>query len=228
MNDSVWTPARESAGVRAFMATLRLHSMQWHWEELPERAGWWIIDASAGPDVPALLQRYEQLVEKPRVAFLTPQLMQLPHPAWTFFKPPVQSGLIFNWIRPDRASTAPARAAAVVDTDMPQPWRHGLVGLRRWPNVNRYGGALGLTVACSRMLAAPTRFDQLLHGGDVSEASLDALLADAHAQGLLIIEPFTPAVDTRPATATPPPATTEREHSRWDLVRRLLGKFARS
>lgn len=228
MNDSVWTPSRDSAGTRAFMATLRLHSTDWHWTERAEQARWWIIDAAAEADLPALLTHYGQLADKPRVAFLAAQLSQLPHPAWTFFKPPVQSGLIFNWVRPHvgvaPAAVAPApRSAAGPE----RPWRQGLLRLRRWPNVSRYGNALELTVACSRLLAAPATYEQVLQW-QVPAALLDELLADAHAQGLLQIEPPSATGPVpAPAIASIPP-DTPAERSRWDLVKRLLGRFARS
>lgn len=225
MNDSVWTPSRDSAGARAFMATLRLHSTDWHWIERAEQARWWVIDAAAGVDLPALLAHYGQLADKPRVAFLTGQLSQLPHPAWTFFKPPVQSGLIFNWVRP-HVSAAPTAAAPTAPpaAGLEHPWRQGLLRLGKWPNVSRYGNALELTVACSRLLAAPATYEQVLQW-QVPAALLDELLADAHAQGLLQIEPAT-GPGPAPANASIPP-DTPAERSRWDLVKRLLGRFSR-
>ena len=223
MNDSVWTPTRESPGVRAFMATMRLHSTNWQWTEQADQARWWVIDASAGIDLTELLKHHDRMAEKPSVAFLANQLSQLPRPAWTFFKPPVQAGLIFNWIRPHvTTSSAPTQPGPAHDR---QPWRHGLLRLRRWPNVSRYGNTLELTVACSRLLAAPASYEEVL-GWNVPPAVLDPLLADAHRQGLLQHEPGAAPATT--ATRDAPIAETAAERSRWDLIKRLLGKFSRS
>lgn len=247
MSSTVFAPARESASTLAFMATLRLHSSAWQWVESPQQARWWVIDAAACADLPALVALYDRLEPVPRVAFLAAQLSELPRPAWTFFKPPVKSGLIFNWVRP-RASAQVAIAQAAASSAAAMPWRHGLLHLRRWPNISRYGNTLELTVACSRLLAAPADYEQVLQWS-VPAPLLDQLLADAHREGLLhIAAPPAPAVAREQAQAVaarPPPApgvaatatatvaaqaaaatAPEAERSRWDLVKRLLGKFA--
>lgn len=262
---AVWTPTRESASTLAFMATLRLHSSSWHWVDLPGQARWWIVDAAACADLPALLDRYDELDEKPSVAFLCGQMSELPRPAWTFFKPPVKSGLIFSWIRPQVGPTTQAPAAALLlDAEAaPAPWHQGLLRLRRWPNIGRYGNTLELTVACSRLLTAPVAYREVLQWS-VPAPLLDRLLADAHREGLLQIiprveEPPAPAQAMPTATiigeaaaggaiastaAAAAPALTSAtisrgpgagveagtaaaEPSRWDLIKRLLGRFSR-
>lgn len=225
MNDSLWTPTRDSAAARAFMATLRLHSVSWEWAEQAEQARWWVLDARAIADLPALLECYGRMPVKPRVAFLAAQLSALPCPAWTFFKPPVQSGLIFNWIRPHIASAAVPPDAAP-DHAHP-PWRHGLMRLRRWPNVSRYGNALELTVACSRLLTAPASYEQVLQW-NVPAPLLDQLLADTHRQGLLLLEQGTAPAPVSLDAPDAPAVQASGERSRWDLIKRLLGKFART
>ncbi|HNT38447.1 MAG TPA: hypothetical protein PKO45_04930 [Rubrivivax sp.] len=247
---SVWTPTRESASTMAFMSTLRLHSTAWHWVDAPGQARWWVIDAGAYDDptaLTALTDDYDRMPWKPHVAFLAAQLSQLPRPSWTFFKPPVKSGLVFNWIRPhggqDAFGVSARPHAATVPAGEAPPWRQGLLRLRRWPNMSRYGNTLELTVACSRLLAAPASYEQLLQGA-VPAPLLDRLLADAHEAGMLQLEPLvhgkaaaTPAARA-PAPESIPGPTPERsiappaelpagERSRWDLVKRLLGKFAR-
>lgn len=250
MSGTVWAPARESASTLAFMATLRLHSSAWQWVDAPQHAQWWVIDAAALADAQALAAwaaLYDRLDHAPRVAFLAAQMAELPRPAWTFFKPPVKSGLIFNWVRP-RQTAQVAIAQAAASSAAAMPWRHGLLHLRRWPNISRYGNTLELTVACSRLLAAPADYEQVLQWS-VPAPLLDQLLSDAHREGLLhIASPAAPAptvmqaaavavgvapapdrVSPAPATGPAQPASgtaPEAERSRWDLVKRLLGKFA--
>ncbi|ODU09847.1 MAG: hypothetical protein ABS84_07100 [Rubrivivax sp. SCN 71-131] len=235
MNATLWTPTRESASTLAFMSTLRLHSSDWQWVDAPEQARWWVIDAGAHEDLPALATLYDRLPEKPQVAFLAAQLSQLPRPSWAFFKPPVKSGLVFNWIRPHEASRSGAATAGAS-----HPWRQGRLRLRRWPNMSRYGNTLELTVACSRLLAAPASYEQMLQW-QVPAPLLERLLADAHESGLLQFEsgaraaaassPAIQAPEVQPSTPPTGAAVTAAaaggEHSRWDLVKRLLGKFAR-
>lgn len=214
MSGSIWSPTRESASTLAFMATLRLHSPAWEWADTPHQARWWLVDATSGQvdssTLAALATHYDGLTEKPRVAFLAAQLGQLPRPSWTFFKPPVKSGLIFNWVRPPAAAVAvvaaaAAAAAAEASTAVPRaaaaaalpPWRQGQLRLRRWPNISRYGNRLELTVACSRLLSAPASYEQVLQWSVPAEL-LDRLLADALRDGLLHIEG-----EAAPAAALP-------------------------
>ena len=247
MSASVWTPTRESASTLAFMSTLRLHSRAWQWVDAPEQARWWVVDAGAHEDLGALAAHYDRLPEKPRVAFLAAQLNQLPRPSWTFFKPPVKSGLVFNWVRPHegrsgaavpgkstlRAAVSTPAAAPVAAGEAP-PWRQGVLRLRRWPNMSRYGNTLELTVACSRLLAAPASYAQLLQWS-VPAPLLDRLRADAHEAGLLQLEAVAPDAAAAASSVAMPqasaaaaePAAAGGERSRWDLVKRLLGKFTR-
>ena len=232
------------------MSVLRLDAPDWVWVDAPAQAGWWLIDASFNPDLEAIVGFYDALPEKPQVALLAARMNQLPRPSWTFFKPPVSSGMIFNWVQPMRTRITaplaePVDERSAVENATPlqlaasphvqQPWKQGLLRLRKWPNVARYGHILELTVACSRLLAAPATYHQVLQW-NVPVNALDRMLADAHLQGMLEFESG-PAPSVIPDLAetlshtdlspTATDSTPEATFSRWDLVRRLLGRFSR-
>jgi hypothetical protein len=208
------------------MATLRLQSSAWDWAgDAPEQAPWWVIDSSCDVDLHGLASRYDQLQRKPQVAFLAVQMAQLPRAAWAFFKPPVISGLVFNWIRASRLDERPAAHPPAALAMAAAPWRQGLLRLKKWPNVARYGDQLHLTVACSRLLVAPATYAEMLEW-KVPIPLLDRMLQDTLEHGQLEIA----AAPVEPAAAAPKesgaaPLTHPADAARWDLVKRLIKKF---
>ncbi|MDR2238943.1 MAG: hypothetical protein LBE33_00690 [Zoogloeaceae bacterium] len=234
MDDKVWTPTRQSNATRAFMSVLRLRSLAWGWVDAPALARWWVIDSTCDIDVQMLALHYDQMLNKPEVAFLVAQPGLLPRPAWTLFKIPVKSSLIFDWIgrrQFDKRSSPDYPAASVTSGT---PWRQGLLRLKRWPNPARYGNTLDLIVACSRLLGAPATYAQVLTWG-VAAPLLDRMLQDAFREGLLDISnlsrmPFSrnQSGASAPVTTWPGfnPAQTPADTSRWNLIKQLLGKFS--
>jgi hypothetical protein len=225
---TLWSPTRQTIPTRVFMSTLHLHSPAWSWVDTPETAPWWVIDATRVTDIQSLVQQYEQLRHKPKVAFLALHIGQLPHADWQFFKPPLESGKVFNWIghtprQAERPMAVSARPATSATTSA--PWRQGLLRLTRWPNVARYhtaAGALELTGACSRLLATPATYAQVLEWGAPAEL-LDRMLQDALENGLLTISVVESAA-ARQSSGRATPAVAPADASRWDLVKRLLVK----
>ncbi|MDR2837741.1 MAG: hypothetical protein LBV49_04105 [Azonexus sp.] len=224
MNGRIWTPSRQSNAVRAFMAVLRMDSPLWDWADSPALASWWVIDSACGIDVTALTSYYDQMPGKPEVAFLAAQPGSLPHPAWTLFKPPVKSSLIFDWIKQRQPAGPPPVDRPTPSFAPAMPWRHGLLRLKRWPNPARYDNSLEFTVACSRLLGAPATYAQILEWG-IAAPLLDRILQDALAEGLLdISDPSPAAAAIRPEKDAA--AATDADTSRWGLIKRLLGKFS--
>jgi hypothetical protein len=144
----------------------------------------------------------------------------MPRSVWAFFKPPVHSSVIFNWVEAARRRHERQQALRADSALL----RQGLLRLKTWPNVARYaplGSALVLTMACSRLLAAPATYAQVLKWG-VPAQLLDVVMRDALAQGLLVVVPVEPAAAGRKEISAPPPV----DASRWDLVKRLVRKFS--
>lgn len=208
------------------MAALRLMQVPWQWAQDSEQAAWWIVDSSAGSDVAALAARYDQLERKPKVAFLAGHMKDLPRTSWAFFQRPVRSAIIHNWVRPHVGEHGVASISGALPEARPD-WRQGWLRLRKWPNVSRYGNRLELTIACSRMLAAPMSYAQVVELG-ISESLLDQLLADAHRDGLLQFSGDTPAQreDGSDGPGAGAPGRASGERPRWNLIDRLLSRFS--
>lgn len=172
----VWVSSLRWQAVRVLARQIQVADVDFAWALAPDEASVWIIDGTAVDAGADLSTHYVRLLHRPRVAYLvaTPTATP-PHPDWTLFTPPVDDGEVERWL---------GLACAAE-----QPWRNGLLRLRQWPNLARYGvhGRDGrLIAACMQLLAAPIGYQTLLADG-VTAAALDTLLADAWASGLLAV-----------------------------------------
>ena len=232
----IWASSRDSAATAAFAQALSTHAVDLEWVDTAEVARVWIVDGEGSPPDAARRSQYERLQPAPLVAYLGQLMRDLPHPGWAFFKVPVNDRLVAHWVHMHRMATpgAPRAASAAAGREL---WRLSPVQLTRWPNLARYGRDLYLIAACSQLLKEPTVYPTLLATG-AAPASLDPLLADAWADGILRVVASQPVVRP-PATPTGPAPLTglfsrpaelasaaPGEGERWGLVKRLLSKFA--
>lgn len=215
----VWKGEQDSNTLRAFMAALKLHSTHWHWAPDARSARWWVIDDISGADTHAAATAlYGKLAQKPRVAFLSRQMMRLPVPGWTFFKVPLETQQLFNWLDAQFRAMEPERAQPQVD------WAGSMILLTRWPNMARYGTQLELVLACSKLLAGWTAYEELLSAPGVSREQLDTLLQEARDDGILQqMRHHAKAPAARPGHH---PKQPPMEGRRAGLIRRLLDRFA--
>lgn len=215
----IWKGEQDSNALRAFMAALKLHSTHWHWAPNARSARWWVIDDVGGTDThEATTALYGKLAQKPRVAFLSRQMVRLPVPGWTFFKVPLETQQLFHWLDAQFRDMESEQARPRAD------WAGSMILLTRWPNMARYGTQLELVLACSKLLAGWTAYDELLGTPGVSREQLDTLLQEARDNGILQ-QSRTPT----PAHATGRsrhPGRSAMEGRRTGLIRRLLDRFA--
>ena len=231
----IWASSRESADTQAFVHSLSAHALALEWVDNPEAARVWIVDGSC--PVPASSAQYASLQPAPAVAYLGQLMRDLPHPGWAFFKVPVKPQLVAHWLHLHRlVDGTPAPVVSVAPAAGRELWRLSPVQLARWPNLARYGRDLYLIAACSQLLKEPTTYAALLATG-AAPASLDALLGDAWADGILRVA--TPEAARSPATVPSGPAplvagfsrpadlaaAAPAEADRWGLFKRLLSRF---
>lgn len=234
----IWASSRDSAATAAFAQALSTHALDLEWVDAADAARIWIVDGEDSPPEAARRSQYERLQPAPAVAYLGQLMRDLPHPGWAFFKVPVKPQLIAHWLHLHRLiGGSPPPVVYVAPAAGRELWRLSPVQLTRWPNLARYGRDLYLIAACSQLLKEPTAYPALLATG-AAPASLDPLLADAWADGILRVVASQPVVRP-PATPTGPAPLTALfsrpaelasaapgEGERWGLVKRLLSKFA--
>lgn len=220
----IWKGEQDSNTIRAFMAALKLHSAHWHWAPDASSAKWWVVDDISDPsEHDATTSIYRSLPRKPHVAFLSRQLIRLPVPGWTFFKMPLETQQLFNWLDAQFRAMEPEQARAQPGAD----WAGSMILLTRWPNMARYGKQLELVLACSKLLADWTAYDELVHSTGVSQQQLDTLLLEARDSGIL------KQMRHRPVGAPTAAAAPGGHHNdtaiqgrRVGLIRRLLDRFS--
>lgn len=211
----------------AFKSLLGMNERRWAWQDDPNAAALWVIDATCPEPVglSQLLQERKAQGGYQGVVLAGQFPAQAVYSGWTFLKVPLQMDKVFGWLDqcfPDRAEQNVGWLAPE------QPMR-----LKTWPNVSRYNrlldgksGAIELAAACGQLLSKPCAYPELSQACPHALRALDALLADAQQQGILMIEPQTVTPPTRPTRPVevhqpPPPASGLG----WGLVTRLLSKF---
>lgn len=234
----IWASSPSSADTLAFAQAVTALAIAIEWVDRAEAARVWIVDGAA--PAPASRAQYESLQPAPAVAYLGQLMRDLPHPGWAFFKVPVKPQLVAHWLHLHRlVDGVPPVAVPAPPAAGRELWRLSPVQLARWPNLARYGRDLYLIAACSQLLKEPTTYAALLATG-AAPASLDALLADAWADGILRVaaqEAVRPpaAVPSAPMPLASPPASRPADLSpaapgeadRWGLFKRLLSRFTR-
>ena len=213
----------------AFKSLLSMNERPWAWQDDPNAAALWVIDATCPEPagLSQLLREHKAQGAYQGVVLASGFPAQAVQGGWTFLKVPLQMDKVFAWLDqcfPDRAS----QNAGWVPPE--QPMR-----LKVWPNVSRYNGlldgksgAIELAAACGQMLAKPCAYPDLRLACPHALRALDALLADAQQQGILVMEP--PSVPRMPALAPSKkeetkPAQPSASGLGWGLVTRLLSKF---
>jgi hypothetical protein len=228
----LWSPHRDSSDVLTFRALLSLRPDEpWTWHNSPEFATWWVIDGSR-PDVAVITEmlRAERAREATNGithgAILANDWTSVSHPIWTFFKVPLKTQLIYNWVDSTMKRMGPAATS----------FRGKNFRLRRWPNMSRYSRfldtaqSMSLIMACAQALKNRIAYNEMLTmvGGD-SSTVVDSLLSDALQDGILeldkveIPEPSVVGI-TSPACASR--SSTMSNSKGWSLVRRLIEKFS--
>ncbi len=234
----VWASAPDSVDTAAFVDALSPHALALEGVKHAADARIWIVDGAA----PTTLARVQYLAVQPvpAVAYLGERMDALPHPGWALFKTPVKPLLVAHWLLlHGLVNRAPASPAPTVPAPARAPrgrelWRLSPVQLSRWPQLGRYGHDLYLIAACAQLLKAPTPYAELLAGG-AAPARLDALLAEAWADGILRVvsvsavrppsaaptgpAPRAAAAPSRPAELT---ASAPRDAEHGGLVKGLL------
>ena len=225
---AIWSPHRDSNCINAFKVMLGLRSEHWVWCNDAHDAAWWVVDGTR-PDCAALTAAlHQERLSFPslRGAMLAPDWSAVKDPVWTFFKVPLQSNHIFNWIDANQ----PKRPRLPTTLD----------GMRfkllRWPNMSRYARlvsmneSMKLTLACSRLLKDWASYEEVQAMVSVPSA-LDVVLRDAYEAGILerIEAPVQVDADFSWFTLPSPLSDTSAnapEYGPWSLVKRLLQKFA--
>ncbi len=223
---AVWASDRDTDASRAFMSALRLRPERWTWVDRPEKAGWWVVDGTIARDRGSLIDLHARC-DQPRVAFLAQNLVDLPHPGWTYFRTPLRVPVLFKWLDSqlarrrhfDGAVEAPGLAASAPDA----PWRRHRFRLRQWPNVSRYGDTLEIATTCAQLLRQPHDVAAALAHG-IAHDVLERLLADAHAAGNLILDAET--LPQAPLPAVVVEASDAGGAHRWGLITRVLRRFS--
>lgn len=231
---TTWTPSRNLSAVRDFIKALHELAIDVSWADVPDDADLWIIDGSVFAADPEYVRRYKKRKKPPRVAYLAHRFSDLPHAAWTFFKmPSLDPQLIRQWLASPSASASVSRdsgaAAESAQSPAEHAWRRGMLRLKRWPNLGRYGHDgrdVYLIAACLQMLKSPTHYRALIDIGARPEV-LDRLLEDAWTSKMLEIRTTGSARrrDSGIAAASLPRATARAE-ANLGLFRRLLARIS--
>lgn len=220
-NFALWSPHRDSREVILWKSLLSFRSEPWHWVEDSEQAHWHVVDVSRGVD-PAWS---EQLGGPRRIRgiALARQWLDLPSPAWTFFKVPLVPEDVHRWLNSELRLIGPNAFPEIPPSrpapDPENPWKQQRLRLSRWPDVRRYGeDSISLTLACSMMLRDWTPYEQLIEVVPSSPPLL-ALLAEASQRGIL---------QSAPNVAVPLPVASGavvEEDNRWGLLKRIWNRF---
>lgn len=227
----LWSPHRDSSNVSAFQSLLsqRLNE-SWVWYSDPSAATWWIVDG-ARSDVAAVTEmlRAERTRESTNGithgAILATDWTSVSHPIWTFFKVPLKTQLVYNWV-----DAVQKRMNPMMTSFRGQKFR-----LRRWPNMSRYSHnlntaqSMSLTVACAQALKSRMAYtDMIMLVGIDNSMVIDSLLRDALQDGILELSKADAIETARPPSSSlsslPSPNPTSN-HKGWSLVRRLIEKF---
>lgn len=213
----------------ALKSLLIMNERRWEWRDEPGAATLWVIDATCLEPVglSQLLQERKQNSVQQGVVLAAEFPAQAVLGGWTFLKVPLQTDKVFGWIDQCFPAGSDQRSGWSAPT---QPVR-----LKVWPNVSRYNGlldgkngAIELAAACGQMLGGPCSYADLRAACPHAERALDALLADAQQDGILLSE--APPAAARVfglmrSDEEQQPVKAPARGSGWGLVKRLLSKF---
>lgn len=222
----LWSPHRDSPHVLAFQSLLsdRLNE-SWVWYNDPSAAAWWIVDGARYDiaNVTEMLRSeraHDATYGATHGAILADDWTSVSHPIWTFFKVPLKTQLVYNWV-----DTIHKRTMPVASSFRGQKFR-----LRRWPNMSRYSHQLNtaqsmsLTVACAQALQNRMAYAEMIALAGINNSTIvDSLLRDALQDGILELSKADATDAPHPA---PPPPNPVSSPKRWSLVRRLIEKFS--
>jgi len=211
----VWSPHRDSGGVTAYMALMKLRPERWVWCDQAVQASWWVVDGTRS-DLAAVTGHLKALQPHRTTfgAYLANDWLSVPDPVWTFFKTPLQSQQIFKWL----------------DSGLPRltqrdaSWAGCRLRLRRWPNLAKYAPQLDiaerlkLTMACANLLEGWVHYETLVPRFRDTDL-LHSVLDDAANSAILEV--------SEPAFYLPPaPEPARRSGAGWSIFKSLLRRFA--
>jgi hypothetical protein len=208
----------------AFKSLLSLRSDLWKWQTQPESAIWWVVDGAC-EELHLLTQalQREKALGVTHGALLGKEWNAVENSIWTFFKVPLQTNQIFQWIDANTRVCVPISTAFAGQR----------VRLKRWPNISNYGrnasttDRIQIAETCGRLLMQWMSYEELI-GNASDPATMELLLHDAMAHGILAVEPDLTAaaqLGSQSAKKQQPLAQPSDDRSGWSLVRRLIQKF---